>query len=140
MTVTARQRVPVPLPDVERFFSDTASLLLLVPPYPRLSIEAASTRVAEGAEYLLRFDFLLFPLHWRARIESVIPGRGFVDTARVPLAGDWRHTHLYRAVAGGSIVEDEIRCTPPPWAAPVVRAGLSLMLLHRKRALVRALR
>jgi len=137
MNLVFRQQIPAPHATVAEFFSDTRNLLRITPPWPRLSLEAPSTAVVEGAEYLLKFDFGPAVLRWRSRIIAVTQGRSFTDASRGGLLGEWVHTHSFTPEAGGTLLRDDVLCRPPWWCAPFVRVGIHLMFLHRKRALRR---
>lgn len=139
MNLVFRQRLPVPHETVAAFFGDTRNLLRITPPWPRLSLEAPSTAVAAGAEYLLTFHLGPVRLRWRSRVVAVEPGRSFTDVSRSPLLGDWVHTHMFTPDGPGTMLRDDVTCGPPWWCAPFVRAGIHMMFLYRRRALPRVL-
>lgn len=126
LLVAAHQRPEGPLPHVHRaavvpasvehtfaFFSDAANLERLTPPWLRFSIRTPRPIVMyEGAVIDYRISVRGLPLPWRSRIDVWEPGVCFVDRQTVGPYRWWRHEHRFEAVAGGTMVVDDVEYLP----------------------------
>jgi ligand-binding SRPBCC domain-containing protein len=84
------------------------------------------------------------PLGWRTEITRWDPPREFEDTQRRGPYAKWVHRHRFRAVPGGTAIEDEVRYRLPFGAAgrlvhPLVRLQLERVFRHRQRSVARLL-
>jgi NADH dehydrogenase len=110
----ATQLVPRPIEEVAPFFADPRNLGRLTPASMGFEFLTADFAMREGLEVRYRIRPLLgIPATWGTRItESDLP-RGFVDIqSRGPYRA-WEHRHRFEAVAGGTLVRDDIRFRLP---------------------------
>ena len=110
----AVQWIPQPLDKVFEFFSEAKNLETLTPDFLNFKIQKVSTpAIQEGTliDYTLKVHGV--PIRWRTRIEDWQPGRQFVDTQLKGPYRLWHHTHQFRAVAGGTLMEDRVRYRLP---------------------------
>jgi uncharacterized protein (TIGR01777 family) len=143
---SATQFLPRPLPEVFSYFSRAENLEELTPPWLNFRIVSKSTpEITEKTliDYRLRIHGL--PVRWRSRIESWKPNESFVDTQlRGPYAS-WHHTHRFEAVAGGTLMHDEVFYRLPggaparALAEPWVRKDFERIFSYRRRRIAEAL-
>jgi ligand-binding SRPBCC domain-containing protein len=140
------QLLPRPIAEVFEYFSDARNLEALTPSWLSFRIlTPAPIQMAEGAviEYGLRWR--LFGIRWKTVITSWQPPRQFCDVQVKGPYKLWRHTHLFRAVPGGTMMSDrveyELPCGPlgalAHWLR--VRRDLDRIFDYRERAIVGAL-
>jgi hypothetical protein len=99
--------IAAPLPRVFDFFAQPENLARITPPSTRFRIVAGpSRRLREGdrIEYALRVFGL--PFRWASRIEAWHEGESFADVQERGPYKSWRHTHSFRATAGGTEMHD----------------------------------
>lgn len=140
------QVVARPREEVFAFFAEPRNLEAITPGFLRFQIlPPVPPGIAAGTliDYRLRLHGL--PFRWRTRIESVVPGRSFVDVQlRGPYAL-WEHTHRFEDVAWGTRVTDRVRYALPlgPLGelahALVVRQTLERIFDHRRTRVVELL-
>ena len=135
------QLVARPIDEVFAFFSRPENLARLTP--PSMGFERLSTdlEMRSGLEIDYRIRPLLgIPMRWRTRIDAYDPPRRFSD---IQLSGPyrrWEHSHSFRAVDGGTLIEDELVYELPlgPLGAVAhrlrVRAELERIFRFRARA------
>ncbi len=106
--------LPRPIEEVFAFFSAPENLETLTPPCLGFQIQTPQPiSMAPGAiiEYRLRVRGV--PVRWRTRIETWDPPHEFSDVQEKGPYRLWRHTHGFRAVPGGTVVEDVVRYALP---------------------------
>jgi ligand-binding SRPBCC domain-containing protein len=133
------QVVPRPRAEVFSFFAEPRNLEAITPAFLRFEILPpipAATAPGTLIDYRLRLFGI--PLRWRTRIDSVDPGRSFVDVQlRGPYAL-WEHTHRFEDAEGGTRVLDQVRYALPlgPLGAIahrlLVRPTLERIFDHRR--------
>ncbi len=101
--------VPAPLDEVFAFFADAGNLERLTPSTTGFVILTPHP-IAMGAGTLIDYRIRIagIPTPWRTLIETWDPPRAFSD---VQLRGPykrWDHRHSFAAVAGGTLVRDEV--------------------------------
>jgi ligand-binding SRPBCC domain-containing protein len=132
-------RVPLPLEDVFAFFGAAENLGRITPPELNFRI-LSPLPVAMQSGALIEYRLSLFgvPFTWCTEITDWQPPYEFVDAqVRGPYA-QWIHRHRFTAVAGGTVVEDEVRYRLPvpvlgEAALPLVRLQLRRIFRHRQR-------
>ena len=92
------------------FFADARNLDLLTPPWLHFQIvDPAPTAIQRGTEIDYRLRLRGVPLRWRSRITAWNPPGLFVDEQVRGPYRRWIHQHRFRAVEGGTLVEDHVR-------------------------------
>jgi len=140
--MSASQLVPRPLDEVFTFFAQPRNLARITPAGMGFEFltDDFDMRVGLEIEYRLRPLFGV-PAKWRTLISEYDPSHGFVD---VQLSGPyrrWEHTHKFKAVAGGTLVSDEIDYEMPfgPLGdighAWLVRSEIERIFRHRARTI-----
>lgn len=113
------QLIPRPLDEVFGFFAEAGNLERITPPWLGFSLvtpEPVEMRRGTLIEYRLRLHRV--PLRWITRIERWEPGRAFEDVQVKGPYRLWHHRHGFRAVGGGTLVQDHVR-----YALPLGRLG-----------------
>jgi|SRR5579863_1309255 len=110
----AEQFIPLPLPEVFKFFSDAHNLQRLTPAWMHfriLSVDPQPVQQGTLIRYSLRWR--IFPIHWTTEIIAWEPPHRFVD---IQLKGPyklWHHEHRFVAEASGTRILDEVQYALP---------------------------
>ena len=112
--LAARQFVPQAVDKVWPFFADERNLERLTPPWLSFKVTGKSTDgLAAGTLIDYRLKLHGVPLRWRTRIDQWAAYERFVDVQlRGPYAL-WHHTHLFEALAGGTVMTDLVNFRLP---------------------------
>lgn len=113
-TLEREQWVPRPLPAVFDFFSRAENLEQLTPPWMNFHIVTPQPIKMEPGtliDYKLRVHGI--PVKWRTRIEAWTPPHAFVDLQLWGPYRLWHHTHRFRELEGGTLIEDVVRYALP---------------------------
>jgi ligand-binding SRPBCC domain-containing protein len=106
--------VPGTVDEVFAFFSNAANLGKITPPMLHFRIQSQQPIVMRpGAEIDYTIQIHSVPVRWRTIIEKWEPPYEFHDVqARGPY-NLWHHTHRFRAVDGGVVMEDIVNYALP---------------------------
>jgi uncharacterized protein YbjT (DUF2867 family)/ligand-binding SRPBCC domain-containing protein len=136
--LATRQLIPAPIEEAFAFFAEPRNLGRLTPSSMRFEFLTDDFEMREGLEIEYRLRPLLgVPVTWKTLITGYRPPHAFTD---VQVAGPyrrWDHRHTFRAVDGGTLVEDEIEYELPlgPLGslghALAVRGELEQIFRHR---------
>jgi NADH dehydrogenase len=145
--LVATQFIPRPLDDVFAFFATPVNLARITPPGMRFEFLTEDREMREGLELDYRLRPLLgIPVGWRTRIDAYDPPNRFHDLQLRGPYRRWDHTHSFRAVAGGTLMTDEVEYALPFGFLGdivhrlVVRAELEKIFRHRGQVIESALR
>ena len=112
----ATQFVPRPRDEVFAFFAAPDNLARLTPPGMRFQFRSDDRAMRPGLtlDYRLQpMPLVPMPLAWQSRIDRYDPPHGFHDVqSRGPYRA-WDHHHTFEAVAGGTLVRDEVEYALP---------------------------
>lgn len=97
-----------PLPQVFAFFADVRNLETITPPFLRFRVLTPDVRMREGALIDYRLRLRGVPFRWQSEITRWEPNERFKDEQRRGPYKYWRHLHLFRETAGGTIVDDAV--------------------------------
>ena len=129
------QRVPTPLDETFDFFSRPENLGRITPPWLAFTMVSDDAAMREGLRIEYRIRPLGFPQKWVSEITAYEPPHRFVDEQRTgPYAG-WHHEHRFRAVAGGTEVEDTVTYALP--FGPLGRLAHFLLVRRQLEAIFR---
>lgn len=113
-TLSFKQQVQRPLPEVFDFFSRAENLEVLTPPWLNFKILAVKPQpVQKGTLINYRLRVHGIPLRWTSEIVEWEPPHCFVD---LQLRGPyklWRHEHRFEARDGGTLISDTINLALP---------------------------
>jgi ligand-binding SRPBCC domain-containing protein len=113
-TLSFKQQVSRPLPEVFDFFSRAENLEVLTPPWLNFKIlEVNPQPIRQGTliKYSLRVHGI--PLRWTSEIVEWEPPHRFAD---LQLSGPyklWRHEHRFETRDGGTLISDTINLALP---------------------------
>ena len=140
--LSASQFVARPIDEVFAFFARPENLGRITPASMGFEFLTDDRAMREGLEIRYRIRPLLgIPMTWITRITGFEPPHRFTD---IQLSGPyrtWEHTHTFEAVAGGTLVHDEIRYAVPLGPLGdlanrlVVRTELERIFRHRAAAI-----
>jgi NADH dehydrogenase len=144
--LTATQFVPRPLDEVFAFFSHPDNLARITPASMRLEFltEDREMQTDLAIDYRMR-PLLGIPVTWRTRITAYDPPHSFRDVQERGPYRSWEHIHRFRAVDGGTLVEDDVAYSLPfgPIGDVVhrlaVRGQLERIFRHRSAVISTAL-
>jgi ligand-binding SRPBCC domain-containing protein len=126
-----------------RFFADAGNLQRLTPPWLDFQIlTPLPITMREGVRIDYRITVHGVPLRWQTAITEWVPPHRFVDRQVRGPYRLWEHAHTFRAVEGGTLVEDTVRYRPLGGAlvhAVFVRRDLKRIFTYRQQALLEAL-
>lgn len=103
-----------PLDETFAFFSRAEELEGITPPWLGFRILTPTPfpmEVGTRIDYRLRLRGI--PLRWQSEITAWEPRELFVDEQRRGPFRLWRHLHRFRAVPGGTLVEDDVEYAVP---------------------------
>ena len=130
--------LPRPLPEVFEFFADAGNRQRITPPWVDFPIATPlPIAMRVGAHIAYRLRVRGGPSGWRIEITVWQPPHHFADTQRSGPYWRWVHSHRFREVAGGTMVEDEVDFAAPggwPIERLFVRRDLTRIFLHRQHA------
>ncbi len=111
----ADQFLPISLDEAWRFFSDPSNLPAITPPWLNLTpTSRLPTEIHPG--FIVTYDVAPFPgvrVLWVTEITHVVDHVLFVDEQRAGPYRFWHHQHHFRAVAGGTEMQDVIHYALP---------------------------
>lgn len=108
------QEVPGTPDEVFEFFGDARNLEAITPPFLRFRILTplpVEMRVGARIDYAL--SLFGFPVRWTTRITAWEPGVRFVDEQESGPYALWRHTHLFEARGGRTVMRDVVDYREP---------------------------
>ncbi len=136
-----RQELPLPIDEVFAFFADAGNLERITPPELNFRIlTPLPLAVAQGTFIDYRLRLFGIPFSWKTEITSWEPPHRFVDEQRRGPYRQWIHRHRFSAVAGGTLMEDEVLYRLPfsplgDLALPLIRLQLGRIFNYRKEAI-----
>jgi ligand-binding SRPBCC domain-containing protein len=100
--------LPAPVDRVFAFFADASNLESISPPFLHFRLLTPRVEMRRGATLDYRLRLRGVPFRWRTEITVWEPDSRFRDEQRRGPYRYWRHSHLFRAERGGTIVEDGV--------------------------------
>jgi ligand-binding SRPBCC domain-containing protein len=100
--------LPAPVDRVFAFFADASNLETISPPFLHFRLLTPGVEMRRGATLDYRLRLRGVPFRWRTEITVWEPQSRFRDEQRRGPYRYWRHSHLFRAERGGTIVEDGV--------------------------------
>lgn len=86
----------------------------LAPPWKSMRLRSGKGSIDVGAETTIETRVAGVPLTWKARIESNIPGRSFVDEQISGPFASWKHQHVFDGVdEASSVLRDRVEYRLP---------------------------
>ena len=108
--LTREQYLERPLADVFAFFAEARNLERLTPPWLRFAVaDQTPGPIGEGTLIRYRLRVHGIPLRWVSRIEDWQPNARFVDRQLSGPYALWHHTHAFRAIGDGTLIQDRVR-------------------------------
>lgn len=129
------QRVPAPLHETFDFFSRPGNLGRITPPWLAFTMVSDDADMRAGLRIDYRIRPLGFPQKWVSEITAYEPPHRFVDEQRAGPYARWHHEHRFRAVEGGTEVEDTVTYALP--FGPLGRLAHFLFVRRQLEAIFR---
>ena len=140
--LSAVQFVARPIEEVFAFFSRPENVGRMTPASQGFEFLSDDREMREGLEIRYRIRPLLaIPMTWTGRITEFRPPTRFVDIQVRGPYRDWEHTHTFEAVAGGTVIRDDIQYRLPIGPLGdlanglIVRGELARIFRHRATTL-----
>lgn len=133
--------IPRPIDDVFTLFAEAGNLERITPPELNFRILLPKpTAIAAGTLIDYRLRLFGWSFDWRSEITTWEPPHRFVDRQVKGPYRLWIHTHRFREVDGGTVIEDEVRYELPlrplgEIAYPLVRLHLERIFRYREKAI-----
>lgn len=126
--------LPGTLSEVFTFFRDPRNLETITPPWLGFRITSTSDdTVREGSRIKYRLRLLAIPMSWESRIAEYVDGSHFADEQISGPYARWYHRHVFRAVADGVEMTDDVEYSLP--FGPLGRLVHWLVVRHQLRAI-----
>jgi ligand-binding SRPBCC domain-containing protein len=126
--------LPAPVERVFAFFADASNLESISPPFLHFRLLTPRVEMRRGATLDYRLRLRGVPFRWRTEITVWEPESRFRDEQRLGPYRYWRHSHLFRAERGGTIVEDGVNYdVPGGWAVHQLLVGPDLIRIFTYR-------
>lgn len=104
-----KQILEAPRREVFAFFSDIRNLEIITPPFLNFrNVDVENHEIKAGTTIDHEMRLFGIPMKWRSMIEEFQPEERFVDSQVLGPYQYWHHLHLFRDVAGGTEVIDQI--------------------------------
>jgi hypothetical protein len=126
--------LPGSLPDIFAFFKDPHNLEAITPPWLRFRILSTTDAIVRRGTRI-RYQLSLFgvPLTWESRIAEYADNSHFVDEQIAGPYARWYHRHVFRQVADGVEMTDDVEYRLP--LGPLGRFVHWLVVRHQLRAI-----
>ncbi len=109
-----RQLVHAELSSVFAFFKDPRNLAEITPPWLKFHVDDAThTEVREGTRIRYTLRWWIFPIKWESIIRKYSMDAGFADEMVRGPYKRWYHTHTFRSVGEGVVMEDTVEYELP---------------------------
>jgi ligand-binding SRPBCC domain-containing protein len=132
--------LPLPRAQVFAFFAEATNLERITPPELQFQILTPEPiRLQQGTLIDYRLRLFGVPFRWKTQIVLWSPPNAFVDVQVHGPYRSWEHTHRFRDIAQGTLIEDMVRYQLPfaPLGEiihPLVRLRLNHIFEFRQRA------
>ncbi|MGB5895650.1 MAG: SRPBCC family protein, partial [Ignavibacteriaceae bacterium] len=121
--IKAKQKLPIPLDDAWRFFSDPRNLRKITPPWLNLKLTSnLPDKMYAGMLITYKvYPFLGIPFNWVTEITQVKEEKFFIDEQRFGPYKFWHHQHHLNEVGDGIEMEDIVTYALPldPLSRPI---------------------
>lgn len=109
------QKLPIPLDQAWRFFSDPANLKQITPKHMGFIVTSKEQRdmyKGQIIQYVVK-PLLGIPLNWCTEITQVEEKKYFIDEQRFGPYTFWHHQHWFQEIEGGVLMEDILHYKVP---------------------------
>ena len=142
--ISQKQFLPITIDEAWSFFSDPRNLTEITPETMDFKIEYVS---GDGSMYpgqLIKYRIKIIRgirVNWLTEITQVKFQQFFIDEQRFGPYAFWHHQHLFKAVAGGTEMIDEVNyALPLGWLGRIAHAlfvgrQLREIFMHRQQVL-----
>lgn len=123
--LVTRQWVPQPPAEIWPFFTEAKNLTRLTPDWLGFKVKGMSTAaIGEGTRINYTISLRGLPMKWESLIKDWQPGALFVDEQTRGPYDVWHHRHGFEALAGGTLMTDDVQYRLPLKAVGELTAGL----------------
>jgi ligand-binding SRPBCC domain-containing protein len=141
-TLHRSQLIRRDLKDVFSFFEDPSNLAKITPPKMGFQILTPSPiKMQRGTLIDYVVHIMGLPLRWTSLITEYDPPYKFVDEQLKGPYSFWHHTHLFKQVPEGTLIEDIVQYRVPMgplgvWLEPfLVRPQLNAIFNYRQKVI-----
>ena len=109
------QKLPIPLDQAWRFFSDPANLKQITPKHMGFIVTSKEQRDMYKGQIIQHVvkPLLGIPLNWCTEITQVEEKKYFIDEQRFGPYTFWHHQHWFQEIEGGVLMEDILHYKVP---------------------------
>ncbi len=138
--IHTKQWIPLDLKQVWDFFSTEKNLEVITPPWLHFHVTGMSTsEIKEGTEISYQLRLHGIPVKWKSKIVNFKPTEQFQDIQLQGPYKTWHHTHYFKELAGGTLIEDFVKYQLPfgrlgkLFGFPLVRIDSRKIFNYRKK-------
>ncbi len=112
-TLSCELKTAAPIDQAFHIFENPYNLAAITPEWLNFKILDPDLKMGKGLHINYRIRWIGLPMRWQTIITDYAPPFRFIDFQSKGPYTLWHHTHLFKPVADGTLVTDEVRYVLP---------------------------